>query len=623
MELSKNIVFCARIDGSLLCTDNITDNRKRKELELVFDNLEPLNRGQNRHTFIINYDAVDAIPYFTEDDLDAIFKCKLESYYDRDEDELSLFIVKAKNYKLDITILLEGIKNLIRADDYHHCQQFFELLLTLMSNWYIALENNHRKIESSEDLDLFLVISQSFLQYFQTTEIEALHGLRDILENIIYNQDKPLLQKKMDNWHKKAFIDEIIDKDERNEKIKLTVNEKKMFLDCLKEGVELGDDVAIHYLGKNSALKNHPLISFDPKTVQKCYDRLIDDPDNTYIDKHALEYGKFYYTGVLTNGIPEFSKAYILLTLAAHSGNPEAQLLLSELFLTGNCAIKSYEVAENLLESAVSKSFDQFLNYSFDNVFPEAVYRKTELSLEEKNFLVSEELLAQYESNFNNLLLANLAADLRQTQTSSDKNRNGETSLIKNKIISKIKEILPKTVFSQMKRSASFATGDLSLMLNVYYDKCSFFICTLEKSKVGYKCSIKKADERNLSVYMDDLEEINLPERIEDIQTVPFVYLISDCWECNLTDEIFLTLSDVSKFNIYEGDGTPKNLKRAFIFNNISGNSFVCVNKVVAEIEGTWTYNQTVLPTLLKDLERADKKTIKRKKTKTAIKADC
>ncbi|MGN0902548.1 MAG: hypothetical protein ACI4M9_04610, partial [Succinivibrio sp.] len=573
MDFSKNIVFCARIEGTLFCTDNITDNKKYKELELVFDNLAPLNRGKNRHILTISYDEAGAIPYFTEDDLDAIFKGKLESYFEKDEDELSLFIVEAKKYKLDITILLEGIKNLIRADDYYYCQHFFELLLTLMSNWYIALENNHKKIESSEDLDLFLVISQSFLQYFQTTEIVALQGLRDILENIIYNQDKPLLQKKMDSWHKKAFIDEIINKDEKNEKIKLTANEKKMFLDCLKEGVELGDNVAIHYLGKNSALKNHPLISFDPKTVQKCYDTLIDDPDNIYIEQHALEYGKIYYNGVLT-GTPEFSKAYILLTLAAHSGNPEAHLLLSELFRTGNCAIKSYEIAENLLESAVSKSFDQFLNYAFDNVFPEAIYQKTELSLEEMNFL-EEEQLTQYEGNFNNLLLANLAADLRLTQTNSDKNRNGETSLIKTRIISKIKEILPKTVFSQRKSSSTFGTEDLSLILNVYYDKCAFFICTLEKTSDCFKCTIRKADERYLSVYMDDLEEINLPERIEDIQTVPFVYLISDCWECNLADEIFLSLSDVSKFNIYEGDGNSKNLKRTFMFNNVSGNTFV------------------------------------------------
>lgn len=240
--------------------------------------------------------------------------------------------------------------------------------------------------------------------------------------------------------------------------------------------------------------------------------------------------GYIYYYGRISDGKPDYQKAFYYFTIAAAGGDMEAEYKLADCFHKGNGVAANDDTAFRLNDRAYETTFEQFTKGDTDCPFADAARRKGNCYL--RGIGVKADVLEAYR----HYLMADLAIRMRVENGAHYGDDSVQAKIVN--ALSESKDILIK--------SGTFTEKDFAKKRL----KCTYPLGIHEALKDGYACEIKVDRKDSGKVLNMTLHRVR---KHNDRTPAKILLAVPQFGACFLTDVLEWRLKNCEKCDITGG----------------------------------------------------------------------
>lgn len=349
-------------------------------------------------------------------------------------------------------------------------------------------------------------------------------SLQKLIEMYRSNADKKPLERDYPDSVKLQFIRKY---SQAGELKRLDDTGKKLLPRFTEELAKKDVPEALEILARGSYGGNDAF-PCDWQKAETALNRLIElKPGST---EAANMLGYIYYYGRVTDGEPDYQKAFYYFTIAAAGGDMGAEYKLADCFHKGNGVPANDSTAFSLNDKAYEATFEQFTKGDPDCPFADAARRKGNCYL--RGIGVKADALEAYR----HYLMADLAIQLRMENGAHYGDDSVQTKIVN--ALAASKDILIK--------SGAFAEKDFAKKRL----KCSYPLGLHEALKDGYACEIKVGRKDSGKVLNLTLHRVR---KHTDRTPAKILLAVPQFGSCFLTDELEWRLKNFEKCDIAGG----------------------------------------------------------------------
>ncbi|MGI5989110.1 MAG: tetratricopeptide repeat protein [Lachnospiraceae bacterium] len=377
-----------------------------------------------------------------------------------------------------------------------------EIILEHLDNAWVECDDESRTIASQADI----------------------HSLQRLIAMYRGNKDKKPIERDYPDSIKRQFVSRY---GRVQEMKKLDDTGKELLARFTQELADKDDIDALQVLAQGSYGGND-VFPCDWNKAAAALTRLTQlQPGN---NRAANMLGYIYYYGRISDGKPDYSKAFYYFTIAAAGGDMEAEYKLADCFHKGNGVTANDETAFRLNDMAYETTFEQFTKGDTDCPFADAARRKGNCYL--RGIGVTADVMEAYR----HYLMADLAIRLRVENGAHYGDDTVQAKIVN--ALSEAKDILIK--------SGRFSEKDFAKKRL----KCSYPLGLHEALKDGYACEIKVGRKDSGKVLNLTLHRVR---KHNDRTPAKILLAIPQFGACFLTDELEWRLKNFEKCDITGG----------------------------------------------------------------------
>lgn len=196
-----------------------------------------------------------------------------------------------------------------------------------------------------------------------------LENVESEIQTFLENRAKPPQEREFTEWQKKEFFKLWCDEDALQSADDLYV---ALFKRIVEELCDDGDVDALEWM--SYAYYGNGMYPYS-QNWKKSMEYLLRWLEAEPSGQCANTLGYMYYYGRVSDGIPDYEKAFKYFSIGAATGYYESVYKISDMFLRGYGVPKSEKLAESTLYQIYPENIRLLVDGKFDNRFPDIAYR--------------------------------------------------------------------------------------------------------------------------------------------------------------------------------------------------------------------------------------------------------
>ncbi len=205
-------------------------------------------------------------------------------------------------------------------------------------------------------------------KYMELDE-DLLENVENEIQKFLENRAKLPQKREYTVWQKKAFFQRWCEEDALRDADDLYVG---LFKRIVEELCDAGDADALEWM--SYAYYGNGMYPYS-QNWEKSMEYLLRWLEAEPSGQCANTLGYMYYYGRVSDGVPDYEKAFKYFSIGAAAGYYESVYKMSDMFFHGYGVPKSEKIAEDLLWRIYPKHIKLLVDGCFDNRFPDIAYR--------------------------------------------------------------------------------------------------------------------------------------------------------------------------------------------------------------------------------------------------------
>lgn len=352
-------------------------------------------------------------------------------------------------YDMKLNDILEACRNLKeKKADAQQLADWLELLTHTMSENFglnkldIHAAKNYIPENDRALLACIFSLLESLEIQTEDDKIPEYDNVADAVNDYIYREDHPDDFTHITNWQIDDYLRTYA---QAEDQIRVPHEETPRFLKMVNVGCSREIFFAL-YLKAYGCYGGDDIFPCDWKESEKCLKKLF---EKTADPHYANTLGFLYYYGRVSDGKPEYNKAFQYFVIGALHNIYESCYMVADMMNTGTGTIKSEETAENIITRVYPGSKLKFMTGNMDSSFADIAYRMG--CIEEKRALLANESKAFFEeSAYSYFIQAEYAINTKMEKLVQFGDQSTKDKIEKE--IARVKKEIPDSYFNSMIR---------------------------------------------------------------------------------------------------------------------------------------------------------------------------